>query len=184
MKELSLNILDLAQNGIKAGAKLISLEVNEDEAGYFVFRVRDDGCGMTPDMVQKIRDPFFTTRTTRKVGMGVSLVDMLTTQCGGHLDITSVPGKGTLMEAYFAKDNIDRPPLGDLPVTMKVLVVGAPDLDFTLTYKHGATGFVFDTRKLRRELGQLADFTSPVLYEWVEAFVRENIKAIHKKLEG
>ena len=88
------------------------------------------------------------------------------------------------MEAYFAKDNIDRPPLGDLPVTMKVLVVGAPDLDFTLTYKHGATGFVFDTRKLRRELGQLADFTSPVLYEWVEAFVRENIKAIHEKLEG
>jgi K+-sensing histidine kinase KdpD len=138
MKELSLNILDLAQNGIKAGAKLIGLEVNEDEAGYFVFRVRDDGCGMTPDMVQKIRDPFFTTRTTRKVGMGVSLVDMLTTQSRRTSGYQICTRSGTLMEAYFAKDNIDRPPLGDLPATMKVLVAGAPKLDFTLSYKHGA----------------------------------------------
>jgi hypothetical protein len=184
MKELSLNMLDLAQNGIKAGAKLINLEVDEDEKGFFVFRVQDDGCGMAPEMVQKIRDPFFTTRTTRKVGMGVSLVDMLTTQCGGHLDIKSTPGKGTLMAAYFAKDNIDRPPLGDLPATMKVLVAGSPSLDFTLTYKNGERSFVFDTRELRRELGTLADFTSPALYEWVETFVRQGMAKVHKELEG
>jgi hypothetical protein len=184
MKELSLNMLDLAQNGIKAGAKLINLEVDENESGFFVFRVQDNGCGMKADMVQKIRDPFFTTRTTRKVGMGVSLVDMLTTQCGGHLDISSTPGKGTLMAAYFGKDNIDRPPLGDLPATMKVLVAGAPSLDFTLSYKNGGHSFVFDTREVRKELGPLADFTSPALYEWVESFVRRGMEMVHKELEG
>lgn len=184
MKELSLNILDLAQNGIKAGAHLIQLEVNEDEGGFFVFRVQDDGCGMAPEMVAKIRDPFFTTRTTRKVGMGVSLVDMLTCQAGGHLDIKSELGKGTIMEAYFAKDNIDRPPLGDLPATMKVLVAGAPKLDFTLSYKIGDKGFKFDTRELRQELGELADFTQPALYEWVGDYIKKEIEGLHKETEG
>lgn len=184
MKELSLNILDLAQNGIRAGAHLIQVEVNEDEDGFFVFKVQDDGCGMTAELVQKVRDPFFTTRKTRKVGMGVSLVNMLAVQCGGHLDIESVPGQGTVMTAYFAKDNIDRPPLGNLPATMKVLVAGAPGLDYRLVYRHGAVNFTFDTREIRQELGTLADFSNPLLYEWVEKNVREGMEDVHKKLEG
>lgn len=183
MKELSLHILDLAQNGIAAGATQVDIEVNEDEKGYFVFRIRDNGRGMSPELLQRVRDPFVTTRTTRKVGLGIPFIDMMTQQCGGYLNLTSKEGQGTLLEAAFAKDNIDRPPLGDLPSTMKVLLVGAPTLDFTLTYKQGEDGFTFSTRQLRQELGAAADFTQPALYGWVEGYLRQEIAELHKKQE-
>ena len=93
MRELSLHILDLAQNSIEAGAHNVIIEINENENGFFVFRISDDGHGMSEEMVQKIRDPFVTTRTTRKVGMGIPFMDMVTKQCGGHLLIQSRKGK-------------------------------------------------------------------------------------------
>lgn len=181
MKELSLNILDLAQNGITAGASQIDIEINEDEDGYFIFRIRDNGCGMSEEMVKKVRDPFVTTRTTRKVGMGISLVDMMTAQCGGYLKIQSQVGKGTLLEAAFGKDNIDRPPLGDIASTMKVMLLGAPKLDYTFTYKIGEQGFGFDTRQLRQELGDLADFTNPDILAWVENYIHQGMKELNAR---
>ena len=110
MRELALHILDIAQNSVAAGARHIWLTVSENEQGYFVFSVRDDGKGMDSEMLQRVRDPFVTSRTTRKVGMGIPFIDMVTQQCGGHLELQSAPGKGTELTAYFAADNIDRPP--------------------------------------------------------------------------
>ena len=109
MRELALHILDIAQNSVAAGARHIWLTVSENEQGYFVFSVRDDGKGMDSEMLQRVRDPFVTSRTTRKVGMGIPFIDMVTQQCGGHLELQSAPGKGTELTAYFAADNIDRP---------------------------------------------------------------------------
>ena len=172
MRELSLHILDLAQNSIEAGAHNVIIEINENENGFFVFRISDDGHGMSEEMVQKIRDPFVTTRTTRKVGMGIPFMDMVTKQCGGHLLIQSRKGKGTVVEAAFAKDNIDRPPL-----------VGTPYLELKFIYKIGTSGFDIDTRVIRSLLGDEADFTRPEVYTWFEEYLKQEISQLRCEQE-
>lgn len=183
MRELSLHILDLAQNSIEAGARNVIIEINENENGFFVFRISDDGHGMSEEMVQKIRDPFVTTRTTRKVGMGIPFMDMVTKQCGGHLLIQSRKGKGTVVEAAFAKDNIDRPPLGDIVSSIKVLLVGTPYLELKFIYKIGTSGFDIDTRVIRSLLGDEADFTRPEVYTWFEEYLKQEISQLRCEQE-
>lgn len=121
MRELSLHILDLAQNSVEAGAHNLQIDIDENENGYFTFSISDDGRGMTEEMVKKVRDPFVTTRLTRKVGMGIPFMDMVTSQCGGYFDIKSQPGEGTVVKAAFKADNIDRPPLGDIAGSIAAL---------------------------------------------------------------
>ena len=105
MRELSLNVLDIAQNSISAGATLIEIEIREDTAGRLLtIRIADDGCGMTPEKLKSVADPFYTTRTTRKVGMGVPLFRMAAEMTGGGFEITSEPGKGTTVTALFHTD--------------------------------------------------------------------------------
>lgn len=181
MRELSLHILDLAQNSIGAGAHCITIIIDEDENGFFTFSIEDDGCGMSEAMVQKVRDPFVTTRTTRKVGMGIPFIDMVAQQCGGHLDIKSIEDEGTVIKAYFAKDNIDRPPLGNIVESIKVLLVGAPWLDVIFTYKNGAKAFTFSTYEVRAALGDAADFTNPEVYAWIEGYLKQEVALVQDK---
>ena len=138
---------------------------------------------MSEEMVQKIRDPFVTTRTTRKVGMGIPFMDMVTKQCGGHLLIQSRKGKGTVVEAAFAKDNIDRPPLGDIVSSIKVLLVGTPYLELKFIYKIGTSGFDIDTRVIRSLLGDEADFTRPEVYTWFEEYLKQEISQLRCEQE-
>ena len=161
----------------------VIIEINENENGFFVFRISDDGDGMSEEMVQKIRDPFVTTRTTRKVGMGIPFMDMVTKQCGGHLLIQSRKGKGTVVEAAFAKDNIDRPPLGDIVSSIKVLLVGTPYLELKFIYKIGTSGFDIDTRVIRSLLGDEADFTRPEVYTWFEEYLKQEISQLRCEQE-
>lgn len=181
MRELSLHILDLVQNSIGAGAHNITIAIDEDEDGFFTFSIEDDGCGMSAEMVKQVRDPFVTTRKTRKVGMGIPFIDMVSQQCGGHLDITSLEGEGTTIKAYFAKDNIDRPPLGDIVESIKVLLVGAPWLDIIFNYQSGAKGFTFNTQEIREALGDAADFTNPEVYAWIEGYLKQEIALVQGK---
>lgn len=181
MRELSLHILDLAQNSIGAGAHLVTIIIDEDEKGFFTFSIEDDGCGMSEEMVKQVRDPFVTTRKTRKVGMGIPFIDMVSQQCGGHLDIKSVEGEGTLIKAYFTKDNIDMPPLGDIVESIKVLLVGAPWLDVVFIYRNGAKEFTFNTQDIREALGDAADFTNPEVYAWIEGYLRQEIALVQGK---
>ena len=138
---------------------------------------------MSEEMVQKIRDPFVTTRTTRKVGMGIPFMDMVTKQCGGHLLIQSRKGKGTVVEAAFAKDNIDSPPLGDIVSSIKVLLVGTPYLELKFIYKIGTSGFDIDTRVIRSLLGDEADFTRPEVYTWLEEYLKQEISQLRCEQE-
>lgn len=178
MRELALNILDIAQNSVAAGAKHIWLTVAEDEAGYFVFRVRDDGHGMDSRLLQRVRDPFVTTRSTRRVGLGIPFIDMVTQQCGGYLDIISAPGQGTELAAYFAADNIDRPPLGDIVGTILVLLAGSPQLELDFSY-YGARGVVyFSTSDVRRLLGEECDFAHPAVYAWLKAYLKQQLLGV------
>lgn len=179
MRELSLHILDLAQNSIEAGARNIKIDVNENEGGYFIFAITDDGRGMSEEMLKKVRDPFVTTRLTRKVGMGIPFMDMVTAQCGGYFDIQSQKGSGTQVKAAFKADNIDRPPLGDIAATIAVLLAGAPGIDVVFTYSTGAQSFCFDTREVRAVLGSGADFAHPEVYRWTEDFIRQQLAALH-----
>jgi len=131
MQELSLNILDVAQNSVRAGATLTEITVDEQPADdRLTISIRDNGCGMAPEQVRQVTDPFFTTRTTRRVGLGVPLLKMAAELTGGSLEITSEPGRGTSLRAVFGLNHIDRMPLGDIAATICSLVQCNPDIDF------------------------------------------------------
>ena len=123
MRELSLNVLDIAQNSISAGAKLIEIDIREDtDQAATYYRIADDGCGMTREKLKSVIDPFYTTRTTRKVGMGVPLFRMAAEMTGGSFEIDSEPGKGTVVTALFHTDHVDFVPLGDICSTVTMLI--------------------------------------------------------------
>lgn len=181
MRELALHILDIAQNSIAAKATKLIIEINENEKGFFVFRIKDNGCGMSEEMVRNVRDPFVTIRKTRKVGMGIPFMDMVTQQCGGHLDIISQPGKGTEVAAYFEADNIDRPPLGNIVESIKVLLVGTPDIDLDFTYTCTGGTMIFKTEEMREILGDACDFTNPAVYSWLEDYLTQQLNEVRSR---
>ena len=175
MKELSLHILDIAKNSVKAKADLIEIIISEnEEKNLLTIEINDNGCGMSKEFLEKVRDPFSTTRTTRKVGMGIPLFEAAAVQCGGYVDITSEEGVGTEFKVVFEYNHIDRAPLGDMPGTMQVLISGSPDIDFI--YRHEKNGKVFnmDTRELRQVLGEVPLDTLDVL-AWIDEFIREGL---------
>ncbi|MEA4831348.1 MAG: ATP-binding protein [Oscillospiraceae bacterium] len=154
MKELSLNILDIAMNSVKANSKNIEITLDEDD-DKLVFTITDDGCGMSEDTVKKVTSPFVTSRTTRKVGMGIPFLVLAAEQTGGSVKITSQPGKGTTVRAEFIKHNIDYTPLGDITSTIITLINGSPDIDFI--FRHNMTDRVifFSTKDIRKVLGDV-----------------------------
>ena len=156
MRELSLNILDIAQNSLSAGAGLVTLTVDEDSgADSLTLRVEDDGRGMDADTLQRVRDPFYTTRTTRKVGMGIPLFRMAAEMTGGSLDIVSEPGKGTAVTASFSLSHIDRMPLGDMAGTLSALIRLNPQVDFVYRHRRDGREAALDTRELRQVQGSI-----------------------------
>lgn len=174
MKELSLNVLDLAQNSIAAGARRIWIDVAESEAeNKLEIAVGDDGAGMDPEQAARAADPFFTTRKTRRVGLGLALFRQEAEQSGGFFELESEKGRGTRVRAAFRLDSIDRPPLGDMAATLAALVQGAPDIDFTYRRKSGGGGFELSTAELRRELGGVS-LAEPEVLRWIREYVAEN----------
>ncbi len=174
MKELSLHILDIAQNSISAGARLVELDVAERD-GWLTLRVVDDGKGMSPEFAARVTDPFTTTRTTRKVGLGLPLLRLAAEQTGGHMTLESQLGKGTTVTAVFDQGNIDCPPLGDIPATVSLLVQGAPDqLEIIYTRTTGKGSFCFDTRQVREILGPDVPLSTPDVALWVRDYIAEN----------
>ena len=171
MKELSLNILDIAQNSIKAGASHIDVLL-EETAKTLTLTIRDDGCGMRAEAVRGVTDPFFTTRTTRSVGMGVPLLKLAAEQTGGSLSVESVAAEddpvshGTTVRASFFKDHLDFTPLGDVVSTICTLIQGAPDVDWHFRHTCGAQCVELDTAQMREILGEVPLDSFEVL-EWI-----------------
>ena len=139
MKELSLHLLDIAQNSIAAGARHVDLTV-EEAGDRITLTVADDGCGMSPEFLAQVTDPFTTTRTTRKVGLGLPLLRLAAEQTGGALEVESREGVGTTVTAVFHAGHIDCPPLGDMAATVALLAQGLPAFDAALcgVWLHGA----------------------------------------------
>lgn len=180
MKELSLHILDIAKNSVKAKASLIEIFVDEDEEkNLLTICINDNGCGMNEDFLKKVKDPFSTTRTTRKVGLGIPLFEAAAEACGGKLDITSELGMGTKMCVTFEYNHIDRAPIGDMAGTMETLISGSPEIDFL--YRHTKSGktFTLDTRELRQVLGDVP-LDLPDVIMWIDGYIKEGLSEIIK----
>ena len=180
MRELSLNILDIAQNSITANASLITVEVAENTVDHsLLIGIYDNGKGMSEEQVRSVIDPFFTTRTTRKVGMGIPLFKMAAEQTGGSLEIKSELGVGTEVRAYFKTDSVDFTPLGDVASTIQMLITMNTDRDFV--YKHivNEKEFVCDTREIKAILGDVPLDTYEVS-QWLKDFITENTEVLYK----
>ena len=170
MQELSLNVLDIAQNSVRAGARLIEIMVDEQpESDIMTITVADDGCGMTPEQAAHVTDPFFTTRTTRRVGLGVPFLKMAAEMTGGGLTIETAPGRGTTVRAVFGLTHIDRMPLGDIAATICSLIQCNPEIDFTYTYRRGESSFTV--------LGDVP-LSNPEVVAFIGSFIRENTQEI------
>lgn len=180
MKELSLHIMDLVQNSIAAAATNIAVFVEEDSArGTLLIRIRDDGRGMDQDLVSKVASPFVTSRSTRKVGLGIPLFKENAEMTGGSFSLQSKEGEGTQVEAVFGLRHIDRVPMGDLAGTMLLLVTGNPALDFQLTVRVDENEFDFDTREIRQVLGEEIPLDTPEVSQWMMDSLTEGIQSLH-----
>ncbi len=179
-----MNVMDIAQNSISARATLITLRVEEDvREDVLSITVEDNGCGMTPQQVQHVIDPFYTTRTTRSVGLGVPLFKMEAEMTGGDFTIRSQVGEGTALTARFKPSSVDMIPLGDINGTLQLLITCNPDLDFLYTRSYrGETGekreFSLSTRELREVLGEEVPLDSPDVALWIRDYLKEQTQEL------
>ncbi|MCL1809524.1 MAG: ATP-binding protein [Clostridiales bacterium] len=178
MEELSLNVLDVAQNGIAAAATLMEISVTADSGeDSLVIEIKDNGRGMTPEQLESVEDPFFTTRTTRPVGLGVPLFKMAAEQSGGRFEIVSKQGTGTAVRAEFGLTHIDRVPLGDINSTIHTLVTFNPGIDFVYSYTADGAGFTLDTREFK-EILEGVPLDNPEVSAYIKEYLIENMKEI------
>ena len=178
MRELSLNVLDIAQNSISAGALLVEIEVIEDSVNHeLLIGIYDDGKGMTPEQLESVRDPFFTTRTTRKVGMGIPLFKFAAEMTGGRFEMESEVGVGTKVRAYFKTDHLDFTPIGDMTSTIITLVTMNLHMDFIYRRKLNSDEFTVDTRQLKEILGDVP-LNEPSIVSWIQQYINENTKQL------
>lgn len=178
MRDLSMHVLDIAQNSIKAKAKLVTVSFVDDGCGKLTFSVRDDGCGMSEDFLARVTDPFTTSRTTRKVGLGIPMLKQSAEMCGGAFGIESEVGVGTYIHASFDTRNIDCIPMGDICDSLLTLVVLNPrEPEFLFQATSPTAEAVFDTRQLRAVLGDVA-LNEPDVIAWMKESIEEEFKPI------
>ena len=175
MRELSLHILDIAENGITAGADCIHILVEEARAtDLLTLKITDNGQGMPAEKINKLTDPFVTSRTTRRVGLGLSLLATAAERCEGRLTVKTEPGAGTEVGATFRYSHIDRAPVGDMAATITTLIMGNPQIDFVYTHIIDGEEFTLDTRELKAEMGTLS-LTNPVVVHHLTASIRNSL---------
>lgn len=175
MRELALHLLDIAENSVSAQARTICINVTEDHlADRLKMQVQDDGVGMDAATVARVIDPFVTSRTTRKVGLGIPLLKAAAQACNGDLEIQSQPGKGTTVMVDFQHSHIDRMPLGDLASTLLTLVIGSPEVRWVLEYTCDDSTFVFDSQPVREALDGVS-MTDPAILAYIRSMIEEGI---------
>ena len=186
MKELSLNILDITENSTKAKAELIGIDIIEDNSTLTI-KITDDGTGMTEEVLLSVANPFYTTRTTRKVGMGIPLFRLAAEQTGGSLSIESKhidefpDTHGTTVTAVFNKNHIDFTPLGDVISTITTLIQGHPKVDFVFSHKINEYSVTLDTREIRAVLDDVPLDTYEVIL-WIKDNLEEQYSELNKNL--
>lgn len=182
MKEIALHLMDIAENSVAAGGRNIHIEVHEDLGSDLLTAcVTDDGRGMDVETAQRVLDPFYTTRTTRKVGLGIPLLKLAAEMSEGGISLVTEPDKGAKIEATFRHSHIDRMPLGDIASTFLALLVSHPEIHWTFDYKTtskngNVDNFEFDDTELKNELGEMS-MTEPEILKFVRGLIEEGIQA-------
>lgn len=178
MRDISLHMLDIMQNSISAKASIIKvIAAVEADTGMLKIVVEDNGCGMDKDLLAVVTDPFTTTRTTRKVGLGIPMFKASAEQSGGSFSITSEKGAGTVVTARFGISNIDRPVLGDLPGVITDMAAANPTVDILLRLENGEKQFIFDTREVKKTLGEVPISEFEVV-SWLREYIGEKLNEI------
>jgi hypothetical protein len=177
-----MHVLDIAENSVAARASLIELCLDIDTAKKsLVITVSDNGGGMDPEMLETVTDPFTTSRTTRRVGMGLPLLKMAAELTGGGLEVESEKGVGTRVRAEFTLGHIDLMPIGDMASTVATLIQCNPKTDFVFTARADELSFTADTRELRAVLGEDVGFDVPEVALWLNGYLEENTSEIIKR---
>ena len=178
MQDFSLHILDLMENSINAQAKRIELKIDEDEKkDLLTIEISDDGTGMSEEMVAKVLDPFVTTRTTRKVGLGLSLFSQAAKECDGNATIHSELGKGTQLKGTFQLSHIDLKPWGSMVETILTLVIGNPEIDFFYQHRKGDFEYTLDSAEIKQEL-EGVPLSNPNVVGLLRKDLKENLNQI------
>ena len=178
MKELAMHVYDLMENSTAANSKDVKLTIRDSlKDNDFHFTIEDNGKGMSPEFLAKVTDPYTTSRTTRKVGLGLPLIKMNTENCGGGMKLTSELGKGTRLEFWFQHDHWDRPPMGDLAGWLVMLVSQHEDIHFIITYVTDEGEFVFDTDEVKVALDGMS-MNDVSIMDYLKEMVRENLAEI------
>ena len=183
MKEISLNILDITENSVKAGATLTEIALTETD-DTLTLVISDDGCGMSEEILEGVTNPFYTTRTTRNVGLGLPLLKLAAEQTGGSMEITSKSKEeypdahGTTVTAVFNKNHIDYTPLGNITETVVTLIQGHPDTDFCFSHMRDGKSVELDTREIREILENVPLNTYEVI-----VWIRENLREQYKSMQ-
>lgn len=178
MKDLSLHILDIVQNSIRAKATLIGIEINEQaDRDQLTIIVSDNGTGMSPAQLQQATDPFYTSRTTRKVGLGLSLFKQNAEMTGGSFELKSESGKGTTVKAIFGLRHIDRPVMGDLVGTLILLICSQGEADYVFKHQTPSGEFELDTREIKQTLENVP-ISHPDVRNFLREMIQENLEQI------
>ena len=171
MLEISLHILDIVENSTRAGASIVSIDIAEDTAKDILsLEIRDNGSGMSEDVLSKVIDPFFTTKTVRSVGLGLPMLAQAAERAEGRFTIESKGGEGTRVTADFKLSHFDRQPLGDISGTLVTLIAGNVDVDIIYHHEHDGQAYILDTREIKREIEDI-----PINHVTVLNFIRNNI---------
>ena len=178
MKELALHILDIAENSISANSRNICIRINKNTGlDNLNIQIIDDGKGMDADTLKKVTDPFTTSRTTRKVGLGIPLIKSAAEDCNGFFVISSEPGKGTRVEIEFQDSHIDRMPLGDICGTILSLVIGSPEVHWVFEYIMNENCFVFDDEAIKNELEGIP-LSDPAVIKFLREYLQEGLSSV------
>ena len=179
MLELSLHVLDIVNNSVKAKADTIEIIIDEQvEKNTLSVTIRDNGCGMDEAFLKTVTDPFKTTRTTRKVGMGISLFQSAAEATGGNLTIASEKNVGTEVIATFTYNHIDRQPMGDMAATMQTLISSNENINFIYKHVKNKKEFLFDTAQIKEVLGDVS-LNIPEILVWICDYIREGLQEIN-----
>jgi len=183
MEDLSLSVLDIAQNSLAAGARHLRIEVlGFPERDLLEITIEDDGRGMRKELLEKVTDPFVTTRKTRKVGLGIPLLKMTAEMAGGSFSIESEPGVGTRVKATFGYSHIDRPPVGNMAETITTIIQGNPEVSLLYIRAEEQDSFEFDSEAVSAALGDVP-LREPEVLQWIREYIEENEPELKSRFE-
>ncbi|UCD19342.1 MAG: ATP-binding protein [candidate division WOR-3 bacterium] len=182
MDDLSLHVLDIIENAVAAGATNIEVRITDDEEqNLFMIEIADDGRGMDKEALKKAIDPFYTTKTVRKVGLGLSMLAQAANEAGGKFEVQSQPGRGTKIHARFMHDHIDRKPLGDMAETITAFIAGNGEkVDLTYHHRRGDQEFFFYTAEIKQVLEEIT-ICHPEVISFIKREIRDGVKSISKR---